>query len=252
MIKDLNVYQKFLLCVMLIMALIFAFIYPNVISIVGYEYMDKIFVPSYEDDRIIYKGEVNGEFAQFIVSDSKTVSFTYGEKSYGPFLILNDPTAIPDDSDLKYNMTGIEIYENDNLIFRGGVLGNESFNIFYNEDGTNYSSFTTTYVSGGVLKDGEGNLIDTLKPSVGTIYELTHNPKLTHKGNGGAWFIATFISIINLISILFADDLFHLKLSLHVQDADLAEPSEWEIMARYISWTALLIVSLVVYLKGLQ
>ena len=51
--------------------------------------------------------------------------------------------------------------------------------------------------------------------------------------------------------LLFADELFRWNLSFSIRNADRAEPSEWEIQTRYISWTVLPIMALVVFVRGL-
>ena len=58
--------------------------------------------------------------------------------------------------------------------------------------------------------------------------------------------------VIAAVSILFADELFRWKMSFRVRDAYDAEPSDWEIAARYISWTVMPILISILFLKGLQ
>jgi hypothetical protein len=54
------------------------------------------------------------------------------------------------------------------------------------------------------------------------------------------------------VSILFADELFRWNLAFQIRNADRAEPSDWEIAGRYIGWTALTIMALVLYVMGLR
>ena len=140
--------------------------------------------------------------------------------------------------------------EGDDILFRGGVMDVGEYYWFYNEDGT---SGTIIYItSGGIAKDEKGNPVDRMKPSLSTIYELTHTPELTHKGHGLAWFVAVFGYVINAISILFADELFYRSLAFRIRNAEYAEPSEWVIASRYIVWTAMTVVVLVLLIMGLQ
>ena len=48
-IKNLNLYQKSILILMLVMALLFAVLYPMTISKVGYEYKNSVLVPHQEN-----------------------------------------------------------------------------------------------------------------------------------------------------------------------------------------------------------
>lgn len=61
-----------------------------------------------------------------------------------------------------------------------------------------------------------------------------------------------FLSILNAVSILYADELFRWDLSFQIQNAETAEPSEWEMMKRYLSWTVVTIMLLVLYIVGLR
>lgn len=147
-------------------------------------------------------------------------------------------------------MIGVEIYNNDKVIFRGGILdasddyllSDEDYWL-YNEDGTLYN-FAFTYTS--------GDEIDEIEPSASTIYELLNDPELTHNGDALAWLGAVVICILNILSILFADELFKLNLIFHIRNAEKAEPSDWEIAGRYICWTAIAIMALVIFITGLQ
>ena len=120
-IKDLNYYQKGILIIMIVMAVIFAVIYPKTISRVGYRYNDAILVPTQENGNTVYTGKIQGEQAKFVVSNN-TVVFNYGEKSYGRYTLKEDPTAIPKDEELAERMIGVEIRNDDKTLFRGGIL----------------------------------------------------------------------------------------------------------------------------------
>ena len=60
---------------MIVMSLIFAVIYPIIISRVGYRYNDAILVPTQENGKTIYTGKIQGEQAQFIVAEDKSIIF---------------------------------------------------------------------------------------------------------------------------------------------------------------------------------
>lgn len=249
--KSLDGYQKGVLVVMLVMALIFAVIYPKTLSSVGYRYNDAMLVQTQENGNTVYTGKIKGKQAQFIVSNNNTVVFNYGDKSYGQFTMKEDSTAIPDREDLAEQMIGIEIHNGDKLLFRGGVLETGDDFWLYDEDGTlNYFDFS--YDTGdGIERDENGNVIDRMKPSAFTIYDLLNNPTLTHKGVSLAWFGAVFISIVNALSILFIDELFRFNLAFQIRNVDNAEPSDWEVARRYIGWTVVTIMVLVIYIMGL-
>ena len=251
-IKSLNHYQKGILIGMLAMAVIFAVIYPKTISKVGFRYHDAILVPTTENGNTVYSGKIQGEQATFIVSDDNTVVFHYGDKSYGQYTLREDPTAIPKDKESYMGMNGIEIYNGEKLLFRGGILDIGDDYLLFNEDGTP-DNFGFIYVNGdGIERDENGNVIDKMAPSASTIYRLMNDPQLTHKGDWLAWFGGVFICILNAVLILFADELFRFNLMFQIRNVDYAEPSEWEIAGRYIGWTSITIMAFALFITGLQ
>ena len=251
-IKNLNRYQKGVLIFMTVMTLVFAVIYPVTISKVGYRYKDAILVPTQEEGQTIYKGKIQGEQARFIVSEDKSVVFHYGNKAYGTYIMKEDPTAIPDDKELSEQMSGVEIYKGNELLFRGGVLDATDTYWLYNEDGTLNNLGFFVYTSYGVEYDENGNIVDRMEPSALNIYELINGPKLTHKGEMFAWFGGTFICILNVLTILFIDELFLWNLAFQIRNVENAEPSEWQIAGRYIGWNGMVIMALVIFIMGLQ
>ena len=251
-IKNLNAYQKVLFLIMVLMPLIFAVIYPKTISRVGYLYNDTILVPTQENGDTVYSGKINGEQTQFIVSEDMSVVLRYGDTVYGPYTVKEDPSAIPTAEEPSDQMTGIEVRNDGKLLFRGGALKIGDDYWLYNEDGT-VSNLVGTYATGdGIEWDANGNMVDPMEPSAATIYKLINNPELTHKGVAFAWFGAAFLCILNVLSILFADELFRLQLSFQIRNAEHAEPTDWEIAGRYISWTAIAIIAFVIFIRGLQ
>lgn len=251
-LKSLNRYQKGVLIFLIAMALVFAVVYPMTISKTGFEYKGTILVPSMEDGSTVYSGKIQGQQARFTVSEEKTVVFQHGNQTYGPYTAKEDPMAIPKNEEMAEYMTGVELRQGEEILFRGGVLETEDSYWLYNEDGT-LNNFGFSYVtSDGVERDETGNAIAPLEPSAVTILELMNDPKLTHKGEWYAWFGAVFLCVLNAISILFADELFRWNLAFRIRNVEHVEPSDREIVGRYIGWTVLSIVALALFVMGLQ
>ena len=250
-IKNLDRYQKGILLIMLVMVLVFAVTYPVIISRVGFEYKDKIFVPSQENGSTVYSAKLYGQQARFTVSADKTVVFQHGDTTYGPYTVKEDPTAIPKNEENAKYMTGVEIRQEGRIMFRGGAMKMRDSYWLYNEDGS-FESIKFYYTtSDGFERDENGNIINPVEPSASTILELTNDPQLTHKGEWGIWFLAVFLCILNAVSILFADEWFRWNLRLRIRNVYLAEPSDWEIVGRYISWAVIMIMAFVTFVMGL-
>lgn len=91
---------------MILMSVIFAVIYPMTISRVGYLYNDTILVPKDENGTTVYSGKIDGTQVQFIVAENQSVVLQYGDKTYGPYTIKKDPTAVPKNEEAEGYMTG--------------------------------------------------------------------------------------------------------------------------------------------------
>ena len=241
-IKELGRYQKILLLLMAVMILAFTVTYPIVTARSGFLYKDAILVPAEEDGCTVYSGKSRGTAATFTVSADKTVIFQYGNTVYGPYTVKEDPTAIPKDSDLQAQMTGIELRCGGEIVFRGGVVNSGDWRMLYNEDG----SFDLLRSITATMSDG------TMEPSVSTILDLTDGPALTHKGTWLGWFGGVLICVITALTMLFADELFRWNASFLVRNAEEAEPSDWEIAGRYITWTVLPVMAAVIFILGLK
>lgn len=252
-IRNLSTYQKVILLILISMLVLFGLVYIRATSLEGYEYKEEIFLPSYENGNTIYSGRLYDSDCSFTVTKEKVVSFRCEDKFYGPYTAIEDPTAIPEEYAASPNAVGVELRNNGNLMFRGVVLTNEpSGLLLFNENGNLYGWSMIVTMSDGTQVDENGLAIDPWKPDVYTILELMEQPELTKKGEWPAFFLAAMVTAFTVISILFADELFRLGLIGRVRDWDQAEPSEFEIAGRYISWTLFPILILWIYFTGLR
>lgn len=253
-IRSLNRYQKGVLLLTIVMVLAFTAAYFVTASRVGFAYKDAILLPEEENGTTVYSGKIQGIQASFRVSPDKRVEFQYGEKYYGPYTAKEDPTALPEGETPGERMTGVELRKGEEILFRGGVSRQDGFFWLYDEDGSRLNtrlviSVETSY---GTVSYENGKKIDPMEPSASTILSLMAGPELTHKGEWSGWFLGVFVCMITAVSILFVEELFWLSISFRVQDPDRAEPSDWELASRYIGWTALPILALVIFFMGLQ
>ncbi len=252
-LKGLDRYQKVVLLLLAILVLVFTVLYPVTISREGFRYQDAILVPQPEAGGTVYAGKLRGEQARFTVSADKTVVFQYGERAYGPYTVREDPTAIPEGQEGDKGMTGIEVRKGEDIFFRGSVLQGygDSHRTLFREDGSIWIGFTVTMPDGEVT-DAEGNVLDPMEPSVSDILNLIAGPELAHKGDWFFWFGGMVICIVNVILVLFADELFRWNLAFQIRNPERAEPSDWAIASRRISWVILLVGALVVFILGLR
>lgn len=252
-IKDLNWYQKGILLLLLALIPVYAVIYHVSISRVGVLYNDKIFVPAEESGATVYSGRLDGKPAEITVTNDKTaVTFRCGDTVYGPYTIEEDPSALADIEFCPSDMRGVALYDGETLLFRGGFWPSGEFTQLYRADGSPDLNMGLYTVENGVWKNADGSVVDPMKPDAADILRIALAPELTHKGDWLVWFGAVCISLLNAATILYADELFRWNLSFQIQNAEKAEPSEWEMLSRYLGWTVLTILAFVVYILGLK
>lgn len=245
--RELERFPKILLIVLVAMAVTFGAIYGVTASRVGYLYNDEILVPRPSEGALVYEGKVDGLDSSIVVA-LDTVIVNWGSKTYGPYTLREDPTAVPDGHP---QMTGIEILDGDKVFFRGGVTDEATDFWLIGADGEQL--FTMTYtLSDGTEMDMNGNPIDHMKPTPRQIVSLLRGPELTHKGQWPAYCMGVFLTLIVAVSVLFADELFYLSICFRVENAETAEPSDWYITSRNIGWFLLTLLTVGFFLLGLQ
>lgn len=250
-IKALDRYQKGILILLTAMIVVFCGVYAHVTSQIGYIYKDTLLKPSQQDGNTVYSGKIDGQEAVFTVTADKEITFLLGDKTYGPYTVREDPSAKPEDHPMS---TGIEIKKGDEILFRGGAyLDNSKPNywMLYNEDGT-LNNYLWSVSTGGITTDGNGKVIEKWEPHLGNLLTLYHGPELTNQGDWRFWALCVFLSILVAVTILFADELFRFRMYFRIRNVMPAEPSEWEIFFRQLSWLLATITILVLYIKGLQ
>lgn len=244
--KALDYRQKWIFLIMGVLVLVFSILYPVTLSRVGYSYRDAILVPHEAEGTTVYSGKIQGEAASFTVTQDKTVTFQYGDFTYGPYTVKEDPQAALESGDLADSLSGVEIWRQDSRLFRGGVQKLEQNGwLLYNENGTLHNIETEIIFSGN-------NSAAQMEPSLATILDLAMGPELTHKGHWLPWFLGILLCVVNAVSILYADELFRFWLSFWIESPELAEPTDLEITGRYFGWGAMLIGIFVVFVIGLS
>ncbi len=241
-ISRLNWFQKAVLIFVTAMCLVFTIAYIVVLSKEGFLCKNTIFTLSEVNNEKIYSGKLDGKPAVFTVRGNTAV-FTCGDETYGPYVFREDPSAIPEEHGWSDLMTGVEITLGDHVFFRGGVFDFDSRTRYlYGEDG--YIDYNFPVIS-------SDDMI-SIEPSPLDIVNLMMGPKVTHKGEIGAWFAGFVFCILTAISILFEKELFRWHLSFSIRDPEHAEPSDWEMFGRYLSWTIIPILALQLFITGLK
>ena len=240
-IKECGRYQKGILLLLLAMIVAFTGLYPLLYPRVGFmcnneQYPSTFLEMRKENGVTVYEGRVEGETLTFRIEKANTLICHYGDKTYGPFTVRRDSTAVPIHNGAAREMVGVEILEGKEILFRGGVLVTDKENLsmsLYEEE--NYDFDSSDIILGN---SGGGEVkTDRMKPTEYTILRLLAGPKLIHKANWWGWAAGMFFSILTALLALFPEEEFRFRMSFRVDDVNSVYPSDWEIASRYIGWT---------------
>lgn len=207
-------------------------------------YKDTLFRCQYQGDTAVYLGKLDGQKAAFTVSPGPVVEFNLGDILYGPYSIAEDSTAIPATDSLSSSipsgpLTGVEIRKGSEVWFRGAYY-DVNFPILVSEDGASLTD--------SLLVRRTSNP----EPSVLAVLRIALNPQPVSRGNWGLFWMGVLCCLICTVMLLFADELFWLHLRFRVQAPEQAEPSEWEILSRWLGWIIITIIALVSFVIGLN
>lgn len=237
-IRKLGRYQRIALLLTCLIALLFTAIYLTIGSREGIWYQGAFLEARQEDGGAVYAGRLIGKDARFTVSADKAVTFRYGDTTYGPYTAREDASLVSDDA--PENMTGVELYCGDELLFRGEVLEQDGTLWLYNEDGT--------------LEDSQFLTVTTdtyWEPNLAGLLSLMDGPALTHRGSWLFWGLGMLCCVLEAVFVLFTDELYRFALSFRTRSTADAEPSDWEMLRRYATWTFYPLFALFVFVQGL-
>ena len=248
--RSLDKYQKCIIIAMAVTAVIFAVLTGKAVFRKGISFRDTILTKTEENGSTIYSGTRNGYATSITILPDSGIVYRYGKKEFGPYYVelnnsLLDPGVSPNDE------TGYEIREGDKVIFRGSVRDTGASLLFYNENG-DFEAFGNTYIetNGVVIMDGK--VIDQDEPTKAELIGISRGLPTTHKGNFGFWFAGVIVCMLNVFSILYADEIFRFYLSFRIDNAEDAVPSDWEITSRYLGWLFMFIPIIMFFALGLK
>ncbi|WP_209343536.1 hypothetical protein [Flavonifractor sp. AGMB03687] len=224
--------KKILPIVLIVIVAIFSVLYLFISRQHGVEYQDTLYFPVTEGDTTVYSAKVGGQPASFTVQGD-TVTYRWGDTVYGPYTVREDSAAIPSDEYWDRILTGVEIRKGDQVLFRGGYDWN--LNLLVKENGQK---------SVGTSSPEHPNLLALIR--------FSQRPEAdTHRGAPLMWFLGLLLAGVTVLLIRFDDAIFRFNLFFRVRHPEDAEPSDWELTSRVLSWLAFTVFSFGVFLAGL-
>ena len=248
--EEMSWFRRVLLIIMLAEIVGFGIATAVTVDRMGLEYDGGLLYPRTEGDVTWYEGRVDGEDAAFSVTPDGTVEYRWGEYVYGPYQVVEDPTALPEDF---LGGQGVEIRQGEEVLFRGyrfsDMLFDENGEPFWAIRAYGHASDGTIMVEGGQTISQE----EYHAPGFSTLVQVVLEPELTHKGDVGLYLAVTFLALLNIVQILFPEALFKLSLLGRIRSVDIddAEPSSFYIAMEHIEWVVLAGACLIFYAMAL-
>lgn len=189
-----------------------------------------------------YSGRVDGQAAVITVSPGPVVEYRLGDALYGPYSIISDPSAVPSEEAMPIMpvdiqaLSGVEIRQGDRVLFRGSYLHSGSMFLAFDETGY--------WATSSALASDSG-------PSAGDILQIALAPEIVQREHIEAFMLGLFLCVVCAVSIVYADELFRFHLAFRIRNAEDAEPSDWELFGRSVSWIVLTVSALLSFILGL-
>lgn len=252
--RKMSLFRRVLLVLLAAMILGFGIATPIVTSQWGIEYGDTLLYRTEEAGVCRYSGRVDGENAVFTVSPDGTVEYQWGDLLYGPWQVVEDPTASPEGD--WSALPGIEIRRGNEVLFRGGYYEGSWF-MLIQEDGEPVGDTWPVrfYTSTGEVLGGDGRVLDEEDlhaPGLSFPAKLVLAPELTHRGSLSLYMLVTLLAAFNIVQICFPALMFRLSLLGRVRDPGAAEPSDFYIAVEHLEWMVLTVVIFAFYVVSLR
>lgn len=248
--RGFSLFQRVLLAILAAMIVGFGIAIPTVAGRKGIEYRDALLRFTQEGEVRRYTGRVDWKRTEFTVRPGGTVEYRWGDEFYGPYQVVEDPSAAP-----ERWMAGLEIHQGGQTLFRGGLSGG-SWPVLYDEEGGLFEFMTVSYgTSGGKVYDSTGRELtqrDLHAPGLNTVAALAlQEPELAHRGNFSLYLLATLLAGFNMFLICFPGLMFRRSARWYIRDPEAAEPSDFYIIMERAEWVVFTGIAAALYCLAL-
>ena len=233
-------FERFLLSALAGMAVLFFSIYLILSQQPGIVFCDVLLLRHEQGEGVSYSGKVYGQKVEFLVSEGGAVTYVVDGRVRGPYTVVLDSSAAPEDS-----LAGGEVRLGEEVLFRGGWRLGDGLPFLADETGEPLSQVVTE-VSGQV----EPARQLPQDPSVSFLLRLILAPELQHRGRWECYALGMGLSLLAAGWMAFADQLFRWRLHWRIRNPERVQPSEWELLSRKTGWVVLSGVALVLYIFG--
>lgn len=247
--RALTPFPRIMLCIQAGLLVLFTILYPLLGMQRGIDFQGEFLRQVERGEDTVYTGTLDGKTVELTYTPSGALFYRWGDVEYGPYTLTEDPTALPP-SETMGRVTGVELRLDGEILFRGGYGGDGLYLV--NENGTKLNGLEIVTNGTAYGLDGSRQIYEDGLSITRAISLLLEGPSLRSRVHGEGYFLGTLVVAINVVAILFADELFRWNLRWSIRHPERAEPSEWELFSRGFSWVVLTIVALIGYMMGLS
>ena len=239
-------FRRGCLVIQAVLLFLFTILYFNAGRQQGIVSRDRFFSRSIQDDAMVYTGRQDGRKTIYKVWETDagyTVECQVEGQSFGPYQVDRVSADGMSLGDWGYMDGGIEIWAEGELLFRGAYRRTTGNSILLDEKGEFYYDWGKAF---------DRPATGSIEPSNAlTLFSFTVGAELTHRGYWPCYGMGLLIAALNMVTLLFPDELFRWRMSLRISRWEDAEPSAWERFGRHVGWILLLFASLFCFLVGL-
>ncbi len=263
-------YRRAMLLATVGLVLLFSILYPIVSRRKGLEYWNDFYDLNVRGDAKVYTGVAHewrngntiiqsdqGRKTVYTVTETPegyTVECRIGGQDFGPYQLnkvrLSDLPAALAQVPLR---GGLEIINTatGEVLFRGGYLVSVGY-LLVDENAVTEADeaadpLNRVTVNGLTLFDYKPSYPEEGPSPYDLVYfTLGAGENLTHRGNVTYFALALLVAALNVVFILYAEELFTWSMRFRVAEPEKVEPSEWELFTRQAGWAVCLFFEVII------
>ena len=156
---------------------------------------------------------------------------------------MTEDSASPSDREGAHKVT---LAKGDELIFQGELREISGDYWLVKEDNGIWTGDSPIYIQGDPSYGTED--WDDLPYTL--IVSLVMDPPVASQADWEFYWLGMMVTALAAAMVIWEDKLFRFQMSFRVRDAEKVEPSDWEMMSRWLGWGAMIVAALLAFSMG--